>query len=352
MPCMPCRPYGVYAVLALLHMFLASPLQASVPESAVKPLRAALLLEHDGGDWAGLLRAGLVQAGRKFSVTVEVMSESLAEEQETLFHRAAREFDLVIVASDRFHEILRNNAANYRKTLFGCVDAGVRAPNIMSVTFADEQAACLAGAAAAMLTVQTGLPGVNSKKVLGWLAGEDVPAMRSLINGFTDGARLIDPEMRVINAFSGSFSSRGRAREETQRLLDAGCDVLVLAAGTGNAEALSLAGGQGCYLVGMDENRDALLPGRVLTSIVKRADRAVYDIVSAAASGRFRGKEIIVYDLANNGVGITDMARFKASAGRNFPDDMDRRLAELRKELVSGGIQIKSLRARTLCDCL
>ncbi|GHU92183.1 hypothetical protein AGMMS49925_09760 [Deltaproteobacteria bacterium] len=50
MCCMPCRPYGVYAVLALLHMFFASPLQAAMPESAAKPLRAALLLEHDGGD--------------------------------------------------------------------------------------------------------------------------------------------------------------------------------------------------------------------------------------------------------------------------------------------------------------
>lgn len=118
-----------------------------------------------------------------------------SDQQET-FRQAARESDLVLVASDRLHEILRNNAANFRKTMFGCIDAGIRAPNIMSVTFADEQAAYLAGAAAAMLTGRTGLPGINRDKTVGWLSGEDTPALRSLFSGFSGGAQLIDPEIR------------------------------------------------------------------------------------------------------------------------------------------------------------
>jgi basic membrane protein A len=298
------------------------------------------------------LRRGLDRAAQDFPLLVEVLIASSENEQIFLFRKAAGEFDLVLVGSARFHEILRDNAANYRRTLFGCVDAGIRAPNIMSVTFADEQAAYLAGAAAAMLTARRELPGVNGEKILGWLTGEDTPAQRSLLNGFTEGARLIDPETRVVNGISGSFGEAGRAVEETRRLLEQGADVVALAAGAGNIPALELVREKGVYIVGLDEDRTSLLPGRALTSIIKRADRAVYEIASLAAAGRFRGGEIIVYDLENRGVDITDVFNGAPALGRWPLRDVRRRLDELRGEISSGGISIKSLRDRTLCDCL
>lgn len=129
--------------------------------------------------------------------------------------------------------------------------------------------------------------------------------------------RLIDPEVRVITMVTGSFGDAAAGREKARGLLEQGADVLVLAAGQGNAGALEEVREHNAYAVGLDADQDALLPGRVLTSILKRADRAVYEIVAAAAARRFRGKEIIVYDLKNGGVGITDLVRFKTAAGHN-----------------------------------
>ena len=269
-----------------------------------------------------------------------------------MFRNAAGSNDLVLVASSGLHEILRNNAANYRRTMFGCIDAGVRAPNIMSVTFADEQAAYLAGAAAAMAARQTTLPGMRGSKIIGWITGEDCPAMRSLLGGFTEGVRVIDPEMRVVNVVTGSFANADAGRTAARNLLDQGADVLVLASGMGNGPALQEVKARNAYAVGLNTSKDAQLPGHVITSILKHPNKAVYDIVAAAASGKFAGKEILVRDLQNGGVDITDMAAFKAAAGKNTPPDLDRRLRELRGEILSGGVRLKSLRERTLCDCL
>ena len=94
------------------------------------------------------------------------------------------------------------------------------------------------------------------------------------------------------------------------------------------------------------------MPGRVLTSILKRADKAVYEIVASAARGNFQGKTILTYDLRNGGVDIASLAPFLSAAGKNAPPDLERRLRELRAELLNGSIRLKSLRARTLCDCL
>lgn len=344
------------AVLSL-YVAVGAPCAAE-PANATNatPLRVALLLEHSGGDggWNDALLHGLERA-RALPVEAEVLVAPAQADTATIqefFRNAASSHQLVLVASDRLHEALRNNAANFRKTMFGCIDAGVRAPNIMSITFADEQAAYLAGAAAAMLTAQTALPGINADRTIGWLSGEDVPAMRSLLNGFVEGARLVDPDVRVINRITGSFTDAAAGGKAARELLDQGADVLVLASGLGNGPALQEAASRGAYVIGLDKNQDTALPGRVLTSIVKKADDAVYDIVAAAVAGNFKGKDILVRDLKSGGVDITDMGPFRTAAGKNAPAGMDRRLRELRSELANGGIRLKSLREKTLCDCL
>ena len=176
--------------------------------------------------------------------------------------------------------------------------------------------------------------------------------MRSLLGGFTEGVRVIDPEIRVVNVVTGSFADAEAGRVAARKLLDQGADVLVLASGAGNGPALQEVKARNAYAVGLDTNKDAQLPGHVITSILKNPNKAVYDIVAAAASGKFAGKEILVRDLQNGGVDITDMATFKAAAGKNTPQDLDRRLRELRGEILNGGVRLKSLRERTLCDCL
>lgn len=355
---LPIRPISLMLVFLFILCFGAyqSAHCAEAPKQQ-GPLRVALLLETPTGDndWNDSLVDGLRQAERELGIKASVITAQPGHDESALqemFRAAAGNNDLVLVASNGLHEVLRNNAANFRRTMFGCIDAGIRAPNIMSVTFADEQAAYLAGAAAAMLARQTSMPGISGRKIIGWITGEDCPAMRSLLGGFTEGARVIDPEVRVINVVTGSFANAEAGRAAAKNLLDQGADILVLASGMGNGPALQEVKARKAYAVGLDTDKDNQLPGHVLTSILKHPNKAAYDIIAAAASGHFAGKEILVRDLQNGGVDITNMEPFKAAAGKNLPPDMDRRLRELRNEILNGGIRLKSLRERTLCDCL
>lgn len=341
---------GCLLLLASLLLPPGALLAADAPRNA--PLRATLLLEHEqASPWNDLLLAGLERARRELGMETAVVYAPRDTDQAAALRKAAAESDLVLVASDGLHEALRNNAANFRRTMFGCIDAGVRAPNIMSVTFADEQASFLAGAAAALLT-QAKLPGINEQAVIGWLSGEDTPAMRSLFSGFAEGAQLAAPEVRVVQAVVGSFTDGGTAAAKTAGLLGAGADVVALAAGAGNPAALERLKAANAYLVGLDTDQAPAYPGHTLLSIVKKADKAVYEIAASAASERFRGKEIVVYDLANGGVDVAGLSAFLAQTGKGAPESIGRRVGELRRELINGSIRLHSLRARTLCDCL
>lgn len=307
--------------------------------------RAVLFLEHEQPSaWNDLLRSGFSRAVKDFGMRGRVVIAPPGSAQRDIFRENCANADIVIVATDNLHEALRDNAANYRRVKFGSVDAGIRAPNIMSVTFADEQAAFLAGAAAAMITRDNKMPGLNDKKTVAWLSGMETPAMLSLFNGFAEGATWDDPETRVVQAVVGSFTNPALARSKAAWLLDSGADIVVLAAGSGNPWALGEVQDRRACAIGMD------VPLAGSLAITKAADRAVYEIMQSAASDKFRGKEIVIYNLANNGVDIAGIDEISKKFGA--PANLKRRIGELRHELEIGSIHLKSLRARTLCDCL
>lgn len=345
----------------LLSVFCFSAVLAA-PASEAPALRVALLLEDAAPDqgWNDLLRQGLEQARKELGVRTAVVvappQGSNGLTQEGIFQAAARQADLVLLSGARLHEILRNNAANFRQTKFGCIDTGIRAANIMCVTFADEQAAFLAGALLSQLHKHGLLPAPRThassdELTLGWLAGEDDPQLKSMLNGFVEGVRLESPGARVINGVAGSYSSPDKGRAKAEELLGLDINALAVLAGRSGLGAVEAAIAQGRPLVGVDKDQQFLAPKLMLTSIVKRADHAVFEIVKATAQGAFAGNEIITYDLANGGVDIVSPQVWARHAGVRLPAAIERRLAELRLELTRGGIRLPSLRDRTLCNC-
>lgn len=318
---------------------------------AAAPLRVTLLLEDPdpANPQAADLRQGLEQARKRFGIEAHIVAAPAGENQTAVFRAAAGASDLVLVADARLHEVLRDNAANFRKVRFGCIDTGVRAPNIMSVTFADEQAAFLAGAAAA-LTARSGvLPGGFSGEAIGWLSGESTPMDDSMFSAYAEGARLISPEIRVIRRDAGSFTDEAAAAGQADGLMDEGTAVVAVMARRADAAAIKRIAARGGYLVG--ETSRALLPERTVTSIVRRLDLAVFEIVAAAAEGRFAGGKIITRTLEDGGVVLTPPEAFARHSGLAVPQRVFSRLEELRRELASGNIRLQSRRVPTLCDC-
>lgn len=304
-------------------------------------LSCALLLEHgESAPYTDMLRAGLEQAAKEFGLSAKVVIAGKNSDQVQAFRKAAQENDLLIVASDNFYEILRDNAANFRSRKFAVIDAGIRASNTSSITFADEQAAFLAGACAALLARERG------SQVIGWLSGQDTPAMRSLFSGYAAGAETAVPGMRIIQAIAGSFTDGSRAAEKAGQLADAA--VIALAAGAANGAAAQKLSASQALVISVDALQPGLLPQRTAGAITKAVDRAVYELCRDFAAGKFRTKEIGVFDLANGGV---DFKGFDEFGAKKYPH-IARRIGELKRELLAGNIHLGSRRQRTLCDCL
>jgi len=309
-----------------------------------KNLSIALILESGVSDHgaADMLKGALKEAAAKHGAAAEVIIADPDKcDQTDVFRKAAAEHSLVIIAEGRLHEILRDNAAAFPKTMFGCIDTGVRNRNIMSVTFEDNEPAYIAGALAGEL--------LDPATKVGWLQAEKTPMLNNMYKAFSDGLQLSHQGPAPLQMSAG-FNKPLAEADALRRLEEKGCSVVVIAGGYGQRGAWNAAGTTRALLVGMDQDQSSQAPGRVPFSIIKRFDRALMEIVDSAASGHFRAKDILVYTLANGGVDI----QLSADWAKDHPvsKKLSQRISDLRHEITAGHIKFTDLRDPTLCDCL
>jgi basic membrane protein A len=181
--------------------------------------------------------------------------------------------------------------------------------------------------------------------VLGFVGGMDIPLIHRFETGFEEGARAVDPHVRVIPNYVGvtqdAWNDPGKGKELAVAQIGKGADVLFAAAGNSGLGAFDAAEQHGIYVIGVDSDQNWIKPGRVLTSMVKRVDNAVYQIVKDRVEGRFRGG-IHVYGLANDGVGYA-MDRYNRGL---IPPAVLARVEAAKRGIIAGRIQVTDAMAR------
>jgi basic membrane protein A len=156
---------------------------------------------------------------------------------------------------------------------------------------------------------------VTSKTgTLGFLGGMDIPLIHKFEVGFEEGARAINPKVRVIPNYIGvtatAWNDPVKGKELARSQIEKGADVIFAAAGNSGLGAFDAVEQYGKdnqgrarkFAIGVDSNQNWVKPGYVLTSMVKKVDNAVYQIVQDRVAGRaLSGTH--VYGLENDGIG-------------------------------------------------
>jgi basic membrane protein A len=211
----------------------------------------------------------------------------------------------------------------------------LQGPNITSVLFREHEGSYLVGALAAIATVKTGVPGINPQKVIGVIGGTKSPGIDKFIVGYVEGAKSIDPSIRVLVSYANDFGDPAKGKELAKAMFDEGADIIYQVAGGTGQGVIEAAKETGRFAIGVDSDQDYLAPGRVLTSMIKRADTAVYQLVKRLVEGKLEGGVTLNFGLANNGVGISSM-RYTRSI---FTSTDLARIDQIRRDIISGKIK-------------
>ncbi|RYZ70111.1 MAG: BMP family ABC transporter substrate-binding protein, partial [Proteobacteria bacterium] len=87
---------------------------------------------------------------------------------------------------------------------------------------------------------------------------------------------------------SAAWANPSRGKELALGQYGSGADVIFHAAGASGIGVFDAAEEKKAYVIGVDSNQNAIKPGRVATSMLKRVDTAVYDIIKQELAGNFK----------------------------------------------------------------
>lgn len=243
---------------------------------------------------------------------------------------AERGYDLVIGVGFSQTPIVEQVARDYPELDFAIVDGVSQLPNVASLIFKEHEGSYLVGMIAARKS-KTG--------VIGFVGGMDIPLIHKFETGYEEGARAVNPGIRVIQNYVGvtdaAWNNPGKGKELSIAQIGKGADVIFAAAGNSGLGAFDAAEQRGKLVIGVDSNQNWVKPGYVLTSMVKRVDNAVYQIVRDRVGNRFQGG-IHVYGLENDGIGYA-VDQYNAKL---IPPEVIREVEAAKQKIIRGQIKV------------
>ncbi|MBV8859067.1 MAG: BMP family ABC transporter substrate-binding protein [Acidobacteria bacterium] len=251
---------------------------------------------------------------------------------------AERGYDLIIGVGFAQAPIMEIVAKDYPNINFAIVDGASTLPNVASLVFKEHEGSYLVGMIAAKES-KTG--------VLGFIGGMDIGLIHRFAVGYEEGAKAARPDAQVIVNYvgvtDGAWNNPGKGKELALAQIGKGADVIFTAAGNsglGAFDAVEQAGkdAQGHathFVIGVDSNQNGVKPGFVLTSMVKRVDNAVYQIVSDVVNKKFKGG-FHTYGVESDGVGYA-IDQFNQSL---IQPDVIQQAEEAKRKIISGDIKV------------
>lgn len=264
------------------------------------------------------------------------------------------EWDIIIAGTPNLRESLLEAAQDYPEQQFILYDSsvvnaeeGVAAEdfaNVYSMEHAQNEGSYIVGAAAAMLTT-SGADKTNPEKVIGFVGGGQNTAIEDFLVGYIEGAKSVDPEIKVLISYIGSFADSAKGKELAMVQIDQGADVVFAVAGGAGLGVLSGCAEKNVYSIGVDGDQyeilktdDAATAAAICTSMQKKCDNTVYNSVSAALEGTLAYGTYDKLGLADGVVGAADNENFRAI----FTEEQITKLKEIEAQIAEGKVTVFS----------
>lgn len=301
----------------------------------------ALIIAQGGlGDasYNDLAFAGLERGAEALGLEGQpVESDDIVAEGEQVLRRAGDAgFGLIIDLEFSHNEIFPTVAADYPDTLWSFFNLPIEGENIRSVVFKEHEGSFLAGALSAMMTSVEGNDKINPEKVIGVIGGAESEGIDKFISGYIEGADHVDPDVEVLVSYTNDFGDPTTGRSAAEAMYDQGADIVFQVAGGAGLGVFEAAVDANHYAIGVDTDQDSLEPGYILTSMVKRADVAVEQLMTEYAEGTFEGGTVLELGLAEDGVGLSEFTE----TGEEIPEEFQTEIADLRQQIIDGDLEV------------
>ena len=332
---------GAAATEAMTDATTAPAASAAGDLSALKGKKIVYLLNGALGD-KGFYDSG--QAGMDALKAAGAETRTLeanfdAAKYQNLVDAAFEEADIVFAIAYGFEDPLKAAAKAHPDTPVVNLDFDINDSdgNVTSVDFVEEESAFLAGAAAALATTDTSIPGINPDKTLGVVGGDSDPVTTSFMFAYENGAKSIDPAMKVERkTLGGAWDDQAKGKQAAEQLYDSGSDVVFQVAAAAGLGVLQAAKDRDLYAIGVDANQNDLQPGHVFASDIKNVGGSIEKVAATIADGSFAKGKVLTFGIKDGGVDLDLAATTKV-----LPAATEAKIVALREQIIAGTLKVE-----------
>jgi basic membrane lipoprotein Med (substrate-binding protein (PBP1-ABC) superfamily) len=255
------------------------------------PFQAALLTAgpvSDAGWYAGAYEGLMLLRDSLGAAVSHQQTRTPAEFDEAFLSYGSSGYDLIFAHGFEYQDAAMRAGAQFPGTTFIVSGGGRFAANVVPLIFELEEGSYLAGMLAA---------GMSVSGTIGMVGGVAIPPVEGTFRAFEAGARAVDPEIVVLEAFTGNWDDVGAAKEAAVAQLARGADVIIHnvdAASFGVFQAVreSVAAGRPAWGLGMNRDQNDVAPDVILGSAVIRIPEAFLEVALAWQAGTLGGRPI------------------------------------------------------------
>ena len=234
---------------------------------------------------------------------------------------------------------LEKVSKEFPDTKFAIVDMVVETPNVRSILFSEHEGSYLVGVMAAKAS-KTGK--------VGFVGGMDIPLIRKFACGYVQGVKSVNPDAEVFQNMTGTtgaaWNDPVKGAELAKSQFDRGADVVYHAAGGTGIGVLQAAADAGKLGIGVDSNQNGMHPGKVLTSMLKRVDNAVFNAFMDVKNDKWSAG-FNVLGLKEGGVGYA----MDENNAKLVDDDMKKAVMMAEESITSGKVKVHNYMDDSKC---
>ncbi|MGV3488170.1 MAG: BMP family lipoprotein [Tuberibacillus sp.] len=288
--------------------------------------------------------AGMKEAQKKFGIDIKTVEggNNQADWPSGLEQLvSSKKYDVIVVGTSQMKDITIDIAKRYPDQKFIFFDEQIAdVPNIYSMLYSQSEGSFLAGAFAALVTTSTELDKANPDKTIGFVGGQDIPIINDFKAGYEQGAKYVDPDVKVVASYVGDFANAPKAKElGLAQYNSEKVDISFNVAGGAGLGLLEASKNADKYSIGVDGNQNSLYPGHVLTSMMKNIDVSVTRALGLAKDGKLDYGKNEVLGIKEGGVGLAEDDLYNQYVPQSIRDKMK----EISDKLSNGEIKVKSI---------
>ena len=317
-----------------------------------KPLKVVYLCNGNLGDkgFNDSAASGMQMLADKMGAEVKTieMGRDETSYEGNYLDVSEQDWDMIVSGTWSVKELAQDIAAEFPDKNYLIFDVSVDRDvvtegNMMGVNYYSNQAAFLSGVLAAKMLDSGDAKIDPSKKILGFVGSMDTSNINDFLVGYLEGVQYVDPEIKVVTSYMGSFEDVSKCMEMTTQLYNQGAQVVYAPASQSILGAVTAAQKSDKYLIACDQDlyaelkdSDPELAANVISSSLKNVGESIYTSVKGWSEGTMSLDQDYILGLDSGAVGLAKNENYT----KLVPEDIQKFIDETEQKVISGDITV------------